>query len=83
MGVTVTKVNGTAVTVSILPGDPGYNGDTSDGSGPVSASLTMEAGALTLPAIGGTVIVPGSIVQGATPFVPAGFIVTACCAVLN
>jgi hypothetical protein len=83
VGVTVTNVNGTAVTVSILPGDPGYQGDTSDGSGPVSASLTMDAGALTLPAIGSTVKVPGSIVQGATRFVPAGFIVTACCAVLH
>lgn len=92
--VTVTNVNGTVVTLAILPGDPAYLGDPTDPNFPysLSASLTLDAGALAPPALGSIVNVPGLVVQVPDPSVPSGirpsvvpasFILTFCCRVVN
>jgi hypothetical protein len=92
--VTVTTVNGTLVTLAIFPTDPVYLGDPTDPNFPysLSASLTLDAGALTPPGIGSIVNVPGLVVQILDPSLPSGprpsvvpatFILTSCCRVVN
>jgi hypothetical protein len=60
---TVTAVDGTHVTVAILPGEPAYVDDTLVGS-----AQTMELGALPAPAVGSVVNLYGAVVPGFTPY---------------
>ena len=64
---TVTDVSGTHVTVAILPGDSGYNGEGIYGS-----AIVMELGGLPAPPIGSQIIVYGLIVPGFTPYLVQG-----------
>jgi Collagen triple helix repeat (20 copies) len=89
--VTITDVNGTVVTAAILPTDPTFNGTS-----PVSASIIVDAGAVTLPTLGSTVNIWGMLTKPGTPgsadgsippvsgsFTAAGITVVSCCAQLN
>jgi hypothetical protein len=59
----VTAVDGTHLTVAILPGDPRYVDDPNFGS-----AQTMELGALPAPTVGSIVNLYGAVVPGFTPF---------------
>jgi hypothetical protein len=53
----VDDVSGSAITVSIQPADPGYNG-------PVGSSLTVQLGALPVPAVNSRVNLIGTVLAG-------------------
>src|SRR5882724_3651534 len=61
----VTVVDGTHVTVAILPGDPGYDSGQDSYLG---SALTMDLGALAAPAVGSRINLYGAAVVGFTPF---------------
>jgi hypothetical protein len=61
----VTAVDGTHVTVAILPGDPNYD----SAQDPIFGSAqTLECGALPVPAVGNIVSLYGAVVPGFTPY---------------
>jgi hypothetical protein len=69
--VSVTAVDGTHLTIAILPGDPTYIDDTNYGS-----AQTMELGALPAPAVGSRINLYGAVVPGFTPYTqPTGIVI--------
>jgi hypothetical protein len=68
--VSVTTVDGTHLTVAILPGDPNYFDNPNFGS-----ALNLDLGALPAPAVGSRVSLYGAVVAGFTPYTLAGGII--------